>query len=378
MAGLQRRSSVKSMPSDLPDGRGKQVDVPSREAPGKGAAVTYVPKYRAFAAGEHRSMPGGMAGIEAYRVEYDASRDAPRIDGCEDAVHTGLMRAYLEIREFQRNRLPLDCMFDTFGLDGPSGTMRFPTNRRGRNLGFYDIAFDLKNAAEKIDVHFPVRKTPPAENALLAEREKQALASLKQLRYHYRKDGSDDEAKFARETAPTDNGTQRIFDPAPDTSPVDNIANEIHVCRGEFAHTFGPWLNRFACSGKTAARIARKPRAARGLGPCAVHEGVYGFPGIPDSLMCVSNACDDGVLYATGGHVRPHSQMPAALCSDSVLYDAPWGVGGLVKAEGPKIVRREGGQPEDYTLTDSYQYMCVHEDLPADCRFGCIIDLQTT
>ena len=161
------------------------------------------------------------------------------------------MRAYFDIREFQRNRLPLDCMFDTFGLDKPSGTMKFPTNRCEPNLGFYDIPFDLENVAEKHDVCFPVRKMPPAENTLLAEREKQALASLKQLRYHYQKDGSDDAAKFARVTAPTNNGTQRICDPPPDASPASNIADEIHACRCEFARAFGPRLNRFACSGKS-------------------------------------------------------------------------------------------------------------------------------
>lgn len=367
---------MKVTSSDPPDGLGEQeTDVPSWEAPKAGAAVTYVPKCKAFVAGEHKSVEIRSAEIEAY-VECDAMRRAPRLDGRGNSARTGLMQAYLEIRAFQQKWLPPDCMFDTFGLDGPSGTMRFPMNRCGPDRGFHDVLFDLENSTEKHDVRLPVVQTPPAEHVLLAERKKQALASLEQLRYHYRKDGSDDEAKFAMETAPTDNGTQRIFDPAPDTSPVDNIANEIHVCRGEFAHTFGPWLNRFACSGKTAARIARKPRAARGLGPCAAREGVYGFPGILDSLMCVSNACDDGVLYATGGYVPPDPPVPAA-CPDSVLCDAPWGVGGLVKAEGPKIVRREGGQPEDYTLTDSYQYMCAHQDLPADCRFGCI-DLQTT
>lgn len=322
-------------------------------------------------------MPSGVAGIEAYRVEYDAMQDAPRVDGRGDPAHADLMRAYFEIREFQRNRLPLDCMFDTFGLDKPSGTMRFPANRRGSNPGFCDISFDLENAAEKHDVRFLVRKTPPAENALLAEREGQAMASLKQLRYHYRKDGSDDAAKFARETAPTNNGTQRICEPPPDASPASNIADEIHACCCEFARAFGPWLNRFACSGKTAARIARKTSTACDIGPRAAREGVYGFPGIPESLMCVSDACDDGVLYATGGYARPDSSMPAA-CPDGVLCDAPLGVGGLVKAEGLKIMRREGGQPGNHTLTDSYRYMCVHEYLPACCKFGCIIDLQTT
>ena len=376
MVGLRRRSSVKVTPSDPPDGRGEpKTDVQAWEAPGTGAAATYVPKCWAFVAGEHRSMPNGMAGIEACPVEYDAMQDAPRLVGCGNPVHTDLMRAYFQIRKFQRNCLPLDCMFDTFGMDGPSGTMRFPTNRCGPDSGFHEIAFGLENTTERHDVSVPVVKTPPAELALLAGREKQALASLEQLRYHYRKDGSDDEAKFARETAPTNNGTQRIFDPAPDTSPINNIANEIHVCRGEFAHAFGPWLNRFACSGKTAARIARKASAERDVGPRAAREGVYGFPDIPDSLMCVSNACDDGVLYATGGYARPDPPMPAA-CPDGVLCDTPWGVGGLVKAEGPKIVRRGVGRPGNYTLTDSYQYMCVHEDLPAGCRFGCIIDLQ--
>ena len=367
---------MKVASSDPPDGRGEQeTGVPSWEAPKAGAAVTYVPKCRAFVAGEHRSVEIRSAEIEAY-VECDAMRRAPRLDGRGNPARTGLMQAYLEIRAFQQKWLPLDCMFDTFGLDGPSGAMRFPTNGCGPNLGFYDIAFNLENATEKHAVFFPVAKTPPAENTLLAERGKQALASLEQLRYHYRKDGSDDEAKFARETAPTNNGTQRICDPAPGTSLI-NIANEIQICRCEFRRAFGPWLNRFACSGKTAARIARKTSAARDIGPCAAREGVYGFPGIQDSLMCVSNACDDGVLYATGGYVPPDPPVPAA-CPDSVLCDAPWGVGGLVKAEGPKIVRRQGGQYGNLTLTDPYQYMCVHEDLPADCRFGCIIDLQTT
>lgn len=376
MAGLRRRSSVKVTPSDPPDGRGEpKTDVQAWEAPGTGAAVTYVPKYWAFVAGEHRFVRIRSAEIKAW-VKCEAMQDAPRLVGCENSVCADLMQAYFQIRKFQRNRLPLDCMFDTFGMDGPSGTMRFPTNRCGPDRGFHEIEFGLENTKEKHDVRFPVRKTPPAELALLAGREKQALASLKQLRYHYRKDGSDDAAKFARETAPTNNGTQRIFDPFPDASQVDNIANEIHTCCCEFRRAFGPWLNRFACSGKTAARIARKTSAARDIGPRAA-EGVYDFPGMWGSLMCVSDACDDGVLYATGGYARPNPPMPAA-CPDGVLCDTPWGVGGLVKAEGPKIVRRGVGQPGNYTLTDSYQYMCVHEDLPAECRFGCIIDLQTT
>lgn len=82
MAGLRHQSLVKVTPSDLPDGRGKKTGIPAWEAPWTGTAVTYVPKYRAFVAGEHRSMPNGVAGIEAYRVEYDAMQDAPRVDGC--------------------------------------------------------------------------------------------------------------------------------------------------------------------------------------------------------------------------------------------------------------------------------------------------------
>lgn len=347
-----------------------------------------MPKQKVFVVGKHTSMPKDLNEYKLCQLGSEPELDE-LVRGYLTLNITRLARAYDEMQKRSQNWSPLEYMFNTSGLDKLVETIGFPTkimipqtlmphDHYRPNNEDAEIMFRLQSTINKYSM-FATAEYATLTNILptYARREKLALASLKRLKYHYRKDVSDNN-KFSMTTAPANNATQRIHNPTPaNTSPIHKTANDIHQCRCEFARIFKLPLTRFACSGKTAVRIAQNTSAERYIESYATYGGVCYFPGMQGAIMYISNACADDVLYATSGNVPPKLSMSTKVALGSVLDTNSVELCGLVKAEGPKIIQQEDGQPTNYAVKDFCQHKCVHEDLPAYSRFGCIIDLET-
>lgn len=319
---------------------------PGETERGSEAAVTYMPKGNAFVAGEHMSMPADWDRMENPVFELDPFGKLECDIGCGRG-HVELIGAYREIARL-RKRMHIDSMFLNFDL-----------NRLRSDIGG-GAGFDLHGAASSYSVPAGLAGGAPAElsedyaRALFCRREQLARGALEQLKYHYQKDAQSPTAKFRRATAPTDNGVQRISNPAPgDGSRNTGMLDEIAYCSHEFFDAFGYPLTRFACSLSTALKIARN--SFEGCDPVVKAyktDGILEFPGTSGYTMVVSNTCHNDVLYAISDRYA------------------------LLKAEGPKIITQHRSGILD--VLDFNQYRCAHQNLPTDRLLGCVIDLQTT
>ena len=322
--------------------------------------------YGTFVAGEHTSAPTGWAEFETRVLESGPMKGAHYDVRCSDPAHMSLIQTYGSVHELRRRRSPLDSMFTGVLFDGLLGTQRVYANmadqtgrfrsQGGASRTYADVAFDLRAAASTVrpDLLKDIRpESGPADprRALFRERNQRALASLTQLKYHYRKDASGD-LRFSRRI-PADNDIQRISNPGPyDGRPNVKMLGEIQECRLDLSTQVMP-VDRFACSLNTATQIIQHTDTKHEdvLKAYGTGEALRPFPGLAEGIMVISDACPDGVLYAASKRA-------------------------LLKAEGPKIIRQD--RSGTHTVLDFFQYKCAHEDLHAGRPLGCIIDLQTT
>ena len=198
-------------------------------------------------------------------------------------------------------------------------------------------------------------------------REERALQALKQLNYHYRKDGTDAAAKFSRTTAPTDNGTQRIGNPSKLSSAgfhsENRVADELQDANNSFLQAYDQPITHGACSPRTATKIAAntwtEPNTIMNVEAYRTQGGVRPFPGLSGVTMVIS-----------------------LMVPENEIYFACRQQGALMLAEGPKTTRAwvdNSRFTEQSSTLDFYQYKCVQEDLSKiDRRFGYIVDLQTS
>lgn len=283
-------------------GEGGRRARPRRPAPGRtgggkadmtDAAVTYMPilagvensasthqtgegeiftdrqnMYGMFVAGEHTSAPPGWAEFETRVLGSGPMKGAHYDVRCEDPAHMSLIQTYVRVQELRRRWSPLDSMFTGVPIDGLLGTQRVYANmadqtgrfrsKGGASRTYADVAFDLHAAASTVrpDLLKDIRSesgTSDPGRALFRERNQRALASLTQLKYHYRKDASGD-LRFSRRI-PADNGVQRISNPGPyDGRPNVRMLGEIQECRLDLSTLVMP-VDRFACSLSTAMQI---------------------------------------------------------------------------------------------------------------------------
>ena len=331
------------------------------------AAITYMPKYRAFVAGEHTSVPCDWGRLETFSLRADPIGAVICDARCRDRGRMELVRAYCALLVVQQKLSPLDSVFTGLDLDGTVHDEEFRTNvsepQTVPHLGRYEpndkygtLRFDLRNAPNSYDVPTGFAKDAPYDEAYadvlsaLRRREQSAAAALKHIPYHYHKNTSGN-PEFFRTEIPDD--AQRICYP---DGNISNPKTLDEICRfvGRFAKGSKLPPTHAACSPYTATLMGLNTET--GADPrFEARGGEFPFPGLPSHdpwtpKMAVSPACPDDVLYVT-------SKMSRV----------------LLRAEGPKITRREPGA---LAVTDFFQYKCAYQDLQTDSPFACIIDLH--
>ena len=316
-------------------------------------AVTYMPTIRRCIAGEHTSVP-------QERKE------------CDSPALAKLAQAYDGVRKLQQKLSPLDRMFFPLTLNGTTHSEEIctsvPEAQTVPHLGRYEpnntygtLRFDLQNAPRPYEMPIDLAKDAAYSGIptdLLRGREQSAAAALKHIPYHYHKDAGGGPESFSTEI-PDNNGARRIC--CPDGGRSDSrMLNEIFRFVGQFIKCLRLPPTHAACSPSTAMRIGQNTETGadpRFKEACRTYGGEFPFPGLSgqsslNPKMVVSPACKDDILYVT-------SKMSRV----------------LLKAEGPKIIRR--GESGALAVTDFFQHKCAYEDLQTDSPFACVIDLQT-
>ena len=312
-------------------------------------AVTYMPTISRCIAGEHASAP----------QEWQE---------CDSPALAKLAQAYDGVQKLQQKLSPLDRMFCPLDLNGTTHNEEFrtsvPNPQTVPHLGRYEpnekygtLWFDLKNSANSYELpadfskDAPLSQIPADVLRALRRREQSAAATLKHIPYHYHKNTSVDPG-FFRVEIPDDNDAQRIC------YPDGNISKMLdEICRfvGHFAKSLKLPPTHAACSPYTATLMGLNTET--GADPrFEARGGEFPFPGLPrhdpwTPKMVVSPACPDDVLYVA-------SKMSRV----------------LLRAEGPKIIRR--GESGALAVRDFFQHKCAYEDLQTDSPFACIIDLH--
>ena len=310
-------------------------------------AVTYMPTISMCIAGEHTSAP----------QEWQE---------CDSPALAKLAQAYDRMQKLQEKLSPLDVISYRLNLNGAMHGEKICTSvpdvQTVTHLGRYEannkydtLRFDLRKTSRSYEMPTDLAKDAPCTRAsadalrALWRREQRAVAALQHIPYHYRKDATDS-LKFCTTEAPENDDIQRISNP----DKGGAVLNEF----GRFVEQFYETLKRppthAACSLKTAVRIARNADTGAPLFEEARRTGggVCPFPGLAGLYMVISAACPDNVLYVTS------EMLPV-----------------LLRAEGPKIIKR--GESGALAVTDFFQYKCAYEELQTDSPFACIIDLQT-
>lgn len=333
-----------------------------------------------LAASSLATHKAGIASGALTAADFNANAD--------NLANLVLIRLHQQLMGRQQEWFHLDEMFNTMNLDKTVYRMAFQDNpaaaqRVGRReqydtaeVKYDDIDFDLPKTVVSYDmpIEDPLRALispviPLQQNnefSLKLMRERDALAALQALGNHYTKDGTGT-GKFTATSAPTNNATKRINDPADITtgnvhSDVD-VATEFQDANNAFFKTYDIPITHYACSPKTAMAIARntwtQPNTIFNVEAYRTNGGVRPFPGLSDVTMVISLMCPDNVLYAVS---------------------KPSGI--MTKAEGPKIMRTWEDNGRFVTQTakaDFYQYKCAHEDLSNISRkFGFIVDINTS
>ena len=310
-------------------------------------AVTYMPTISTCIAGEYTSAP----------QEWQE---------CHSSALAKLAQEYDSVQKLQQKLSPLDCMFYPLNLNGTTHGENICTSvpeaqtvsRFGRytaNNKYDTLRFDLRKTSRSYEMPTDLAKDAPCTRASadalrdLWKREQRAADALKHIPYHYQKNATDNR-KFCMTEAPENDDIQRISNP----DKGGEVLNEF----GRFAELFFKTLKRppthAACSLKTATRIARNAKTRTPLfeKACRAGGGVCPFPGLANPEMVISAACPDDVLYVTS------EMLPV-----------------LLRAEGPKIIKR--GESGALAVTDFFQYKCAYQDLQTDSPFACIVDLHT-
>ncbi len=298
-----------------------------------------------------------------------------------------LIRLYNQIMGEQVKWFHLDNMFNSMTVDklllripfkdNPAAAQTVP--RRGEydtsKVNYEEINLDLPKVVVShdmpiedplralIDPLIPLQQTD--EYSMLYHREKEALAALKELKYHYTKDASG-AAKFSATSAPSDTKAKRISNPttltAGNVHSDHKMVNDIQDARNEFMEQFDIILTHYAMSPRTAMAIAQntwtESNTIFNVEAYRTNGGVRPFPGLAEATAVISQVVPDNIIYASS---KPNNV--------------------LIKAEGPKITKtwEDNNHWTTQTATaDFHQYKCAHEDLKMDRKFGLIFDLQTT
>ena len=305
--------------------------------------------------------------------------------GRDNLDHLILIRLYNQLMGDQMRWFHLDNMFNEMSVDKLLLRMSFKDNPAMvqevgpreqydvTKVNYDEIPFLLTKKVTSYDIALedPLRAlispTMPLQQsmdyAMAYYREREGLAALKKLTYHYNSTAAG-KAKFNGKVVPPDAakipnlktpGTTEFHSPR-------NPVNAIQVARNEFMELYDCMLTHFACGPLTAMLIAQntwtQPNTINNVEAYRTNGGVRSFPGLSDATMVISQIVPENVLYA---------------------ISKPMNI--LVKAEGPKVTRTWEDNSRFTTQTaslDFHQYKCAAENLTMDRRFGVILDIDIT
>lgn len=299
-----------------------------------------------------------------------------------------LVRLHDQLMGEQMKWFHLDAMFTSFNLNQLVYRMSFKDNVAAAQevperaeyditkVAYDDIDFRLTKLVTAYDITIedtlratldPVAPLKQSNDYAMAfQRERRALAALKRIGNHYKKDATTVKTRFEG-GKPTDDNVTRISNPGTleGTGKYHSefkVANELQIMKNQFMEAYDMLLTHAACSPNTAMAIAQntwtEENTLNKVSAFRTSGGVRAFPGLSDTTMVVSQIVPDNVLYFT--------------CKPSGI---------LVKAEGPKISKAwedNNKYTQMASQLDFNQYKCAHEDITnIKRRFGVIVDLST-